>query len=806
MTAQQRSLLSRVLDPFSSITTGVWLLGLLFLYCSIGSAGVLYPKSFALFDSSSWVHAQLRQWRPFEMTEFEWFHWWPFDLLVGLICVNVVVATLRRIPLNVINLGVWLIHTGILILCLGSWIYFASKVEGDVPVLRRELAIVTPSGQRASLPMIPGNAIDLGQTRVRIWGVDPEWHDPEAAADAPTHFQAQVFVERSDGARFLRTLVDGRPELSADLVQTDDPMQPMKPALEVSGEPLAYDDMQLSLQLAPSRHVYLAHWVQKSWALYLREITGGVPSEWVQRPVNDLPLYNDSVRSGEEIWSAPGDPAPVHPLSVAVAANSAADPLPDTVLRITDYLRYARMQVQRAAGGPHDPYVDIVLEELAGNEWPYTLVAFDEDQWQADEGFVGFFWLQSEQEKTAFGEVAPPRVIVSAPGGSEVADHEVEAVVLNDEELAWNAVPGSDVEFRVEFIQDFKDVEFTGSLASVELRSTEDDRHWRRFVFDGTNVERNVDLQPSQLMPDGRRNIAPTPGQELEGFEDVIDIRYVAARQPAPISILAGPEPHELGVVLNIDPSQRGVYMPVEVGERVSLGAGATLRIDGFASHSRVEARPFRVPIRERESQVRHRSAMIGLEVPGSREGHVWVPYHHYPLNSQRDNLRRFNYDPTEISMRDGRTYQVVLSRQRFALPSPVVLDDFTLTEHQGGYTGSTLSIRDWTSQVRFVNSDGSYSSRMPVSVNSPAEHEGLSYFQMEWDPPSPSRGQGDVPSKGLNYTVLGVGNRHGVLIQLLGCCIAVLGMIYAFYVKPVLRRRLIARARERASTSAGAV
>ena len=37
---------------------------------------------------------------------------------------------------------------------------------------------------------------------------------------------------------------------------------------------------------------------------------------------------------------------------------------------------------------------------------------------------------------------------------------------------------------------------------------------------------------------------------------------------------------------------------------------------------------------------------------------------------------------------------------------------------------------------------------------------------------------------------MLGVGNRHGVNTMLLGCCLSVLGMIYAFYVKPVIKRR----------------
>ena len=34
----------------------------------------------------------------FEKTEMEWFNWWPFNLLMVLICLNLTVATLRRIP------------------------------------------------------------------------------------------------------------------------------------------------------------------------------------------------------------------------------------------------------------------------------------------------------------------------------------------------------------------------------------------------------------------------------------------------------------------------------------------------------------------------------------------------------------------------------------------------------------------------------------------------------------------------------------------------------------------------------------
>ncbi len=54
-------------------------------------------------------------------------------------------------------------------------------------------------------------------------------------------------------------------------------------------------------------------------------------------------------------------------------------------------------------------------------------------------------------------------------------------------------------------------------------------------------------------------------------------------------------------------------------------------------------------------------------------------------------------------------------------------------------------------------------------------------------------------------YTVLGVGNRHGIYTQLAGCTIAVFGMLYAFYVKPVIKRRHLERAQARAGSAAKA-
>ena len=127
-----------------------------------------------IFQAGAWKHEQLRQWRLFEMTEFEWFHWWPFDLLMGLIALTLIVTTLRRIRFSVVNLGVWMIHTGIITLIIGSLIYFGTKLEGDTPVARRSIVVQVldddgqPVGPRERLSVFAGNGITVGEGEGRF--------------------------------------------------------------------------------------------------------------------------------------------------------------------------------------------------------------------------------------------------------------------------------------------------------------------------------------------------------------------------------------------------------------------------------------------------------------------------------------------------------------------------------------------------------------------------------------------------------------------------------------------------------------
>jgi hypothetical protein len=61
-------------------------------------------------------------------------------------------------------------------------------------------------------------------------------------------------------------------------------------------------------------------------------------------------------------------------------------------------------------------------------------------------------------------------------------------------------------------------------------------------------------------------------------------------------------------------------------------------------------------------------------------------------------------------------------------------------------------------------------------------------FFQAQWDP------------DGQRWTILGVGNRPGVNVMICGCVMIVSGVLYAFYAKPIIIRRMKRNALQKAA------
>ncbi len=75
----------------------------------------------------------------FEMTELEFYGWWPLKLILALFVLNLIWATIRRIEFKFANLGVLTVHTGIITVALGSIFYSRAKIEGDALLFRHDL-------------------------------------------------------------------------------------------------------------------------------------------------------------------------------------------------------------------------------------------------------------------------------------------------------------------------------------------------------------------------------------------------------------------------------------------------------------------------------------------------------------------------------------------------------------------------------------------------------------------------------------------------------------------------------------------
>jgi hypothetical protein len=552
------------------------------------------------------------------------------------------------------------------------------------------------------------------------------------------------------------------------------------------------ETLELSLAYAPQEWFYLSNDMTKSWALYLREVVAGDPPRpWVQRPIRGLPLYNDYVADLEAVWRPGGQgPSRPRPLHVEIPpAENADDPLGDVTIVATSYLRCATMDTRRSLGeGLFDPAVDVRLETADGRRQEHRLVAFDAAHQSREQGQLVFEWIDDPDRIDALLEAREPVLRISVPEASVEIETPIRQTMNLDPHLPMTPIDGTDYSYRVRFLQD--GLRLRGgeviSVAAVEIESPQ--RTFVRWVCD--------DPSKTGDMPD-TDDPGAAHGEVLETDPGIV-MEYLPGAHPAAVTIVGGPGEEDLRLVLALGGAEPQVREVIP-GRPIDLGAGITLTVLRCAARTSLVTRPAIIPPSQRDRDFRAQLAMVQVELPdaGGVQTH-WLPFHHWPVRDPSQSLAGA-YRPTEVVLGDGRRVELMFSRQRRKLPSPAVLEDFVLDTHIGGFTGQNLSVLNWTSVVRFRDGDD-WTPVQRVSVNDPQEHGGYWYFQAQWDPPDPQRGYA-----GLNYTVLGVGNRHGVNVMLLGCCLSVVGMIYAFYVKPVIRRRRLQAGLAAAAVEAGA-
>ena len=854
--------INAVLRFFSSVRLGIVLLVVLFFYSWIGSAGIFYPTSILIFDQP-WAHSMPRQWRAFELTEFEWFHTWFFDLNIALIVVNITVTTLRRIPLTVLSLGVWNIHAGIVILCLGSVIYFGTKVEGDAPVIRRNVVLTTASGER-TIPALMGNRIGftdgqrqryemtisrieperhtdgndafavvldgIGPTgpftvdlvdgqggrafsreilvtlgdesttvqaregatgaiggddgyQIAVASIQPSWtllSGPDAGRGA---YAIEISIRRlQDDFIFGRQLLDGYPEFTEDIVGGRRSINVPEYGTRTIDDTISATIRRVPvpspfrLTLSPSPQQYF--WEKDSSALKVREIPAGgdrAEIDWWSYPIRNLPRYNDYFGRLEDVW--PLNSETPGPLSIGFTSSELERGPMQYIddIRITGYLRYAILDERQVGDGALlNPYARLRIQDQTGQFQDAELFAFDPARRQVS-GVMQFDWIADIARLERYEQPWRTRRL-----SLRVPDRDIELDVVIDESTLTRDAPfldieGSDVRWRATRLFDDLSMPDGGILSVLVVEVEIDGRTIKRWVANEPMRSRDIaggDGGDHQMMP-------PDP---------IVSMTYdpgIAGR----VVLVAGPG--EIGTRLVFYGADgMPTIREVTEGDQLELDNGISVTLADFETNSQLESRPAIVPEpqRVRNVDLGRYQQWVQVEVrDGDRVHREWLAFHRYSHRHVSESMPGHGaFRPTEIKLRDGRTIELMFSRERLAMKHPVILDDFHMIAHTGGYTGQTNTIRDWESHVRFLTEEGPSDIRV-VRSNGPAAWKGLWFFQSFWDPPEH---ESDVPLDGLSYTGLGIGNRRGVYIQLFGCCLSVAGMLYAFYVKPVIRRR----------------
>lgn len=747
-----------MLDTVGNVWFGVTMMVLILVYAWIGSAGI--P-----------VWTEERFWfvrQTFEKTEMEWFRWWPFNVLLAALTLALILVTIRKIKLNLPNLGVWTVHSGILILMLGCAIYFGNKIEGDMAVYRRQ-AVVTVPGGTGSLILRPGEQTvvrgDDRAYRVDVANLNPSYELLTGEDAGETTYAAQLRFTPVGGGPvsepFVRQLLVGYPQY------TEDVLPGRGRAVKAIGRKLVDEVLEVELAYVPTDTIHL----RDEMSLYAR-----LPGEerWSEMPLPSLPRYREHVSSPEDLWQPPGGPRAQYPpleLSGDWKDRGGLDGKNLSAV-VTGFLPFAHL-VERwePGGGRFNPFARVTVT-VGGSTFHEELLAKvpGRNRVALADGLLtaSFKWLADESELAGYLEPREPRLVVRVPAAGVRR-------TIPLEELMAREVPITGTGYRLKGLELYPSwtLASTGEPASMVLVDVSGGgpRFRRAVVYPRAELSQDLDDSGTRhqgLLDDGIR-------MELE---NVPESGLLIVGGAAGLHVLLVSQG---GEVLH-EAAQAGV--PVSL-----LDGGLTVTVDALDERSRPVARPMLIPSRERDLKAGPFYSMIQVRVDdGQASESMWLPYSHYSHPSV------LGFRPRTVTLPDGRQIELLFSRETYKMPVPVVLESFQLETYPG-----REQERDYISLVRFVE-EGEASELHEVRSNQPTEHLGWWFFQATWDPPRPQMGHA-----GMNYTGIGVGNRHGVLVMLLGSALTVLGTLYAFYVKPVVLRRLRDKGRARARRTTAA-
>jgi len=744
-------------------------------------------RFFAEF-SEQYASVTVRRLPGFEMTELEFYSWWPLRIILLLFVINMVVATVRRIEFNVKNLGVLMVHTGIITIALASVFYQAAKKEGDTILL-------------AGAPAAQGT--DSGPAQTIFWD--------------NTHLALYIGQDSGFG---------GRPQFEVRRIRNvpryndyalDSGLQGRKTLTDLRHEAASGPDAD---------HTNHAHAQTGLPPIDIRVPDGDPERGWVDSDLRfRLVGYANYADLRDELIRA--TPQEIEALTAADELNPLRTVrllfrLPDANGNFEPAGNSPSAQVFRYDLTPRSPEGRLSANEVMHVE--YTLNTSDE-RWASKTTPVPF---AGDALRIAIPGAGPEgadlvRVVPARPGERYDIGRTGWSVGVRD---LLPEPPFPIITAGYEGLTSpVAILDITGPPQPTEEEAQPQEpvafERWAYLRY----PELNQDIAGTQ--EDGRPNRGP------EDPRIQVDVISGATLQVAIDETTTGPQAGTRRVAIRVPGGGVRVFDPVQadlIPDLLNTPGADQPKLDlqffGGWQHAKRVQRPVPVPEPEQDGSIvgTHRQAALAVEVtsdtiPNWSET-VWVPFAQYFGGG-------INAGDTPVALPDGRTVRLGFGRFMHHFPGfTLSMRDFEMIayDHRG-------APRDYRSLVRVaprltVAQQFGQNTDIPfdpfdhwVQLNEPlrAPHHwdddrpwlvnalrrlaaGLNpdqyklsqagWDQQGWTESQNLADQGLIPEPRAQFTILGVGNNPGIHIIALGGILMGVGIPYAFYLKPYLVKR----------------
>ncbi|MDX2017822.1 MAG: hypothetical protein SFY95_09340 [Planctomycetota bacterium] len=768
-------------------------------------------RFFAEF-TNAYKSVTLRRLPGLEMSELQFYSWWPLRIILFLFVLNMITATVRRIDFNVKNLGVLTVHTGIVIISLGSIYYSGLKMEGDTVLLSANAAPQLSGKTEDGRTVGPIQRVFYDNTDVALyvnegfgWEQRPMRGGPGGVPrynDYNLHLIGSMLPEQATPAEPSAWEVAGWVRPWMPQATGKDSRRPL--SVTVPQSPIRGSDDPLSLRVVG----YCAY--------------GELRDDWVRAA--PLPEGNQPLRLIELHSRVPDETGKVNP----------GRAFSFVLLPATPRFRGAEnalMNVEMLLDAPN------TSDQQAGDQKASELLA---SRWRdlAEP-------LPAGTEHALVVEVPKPdgtlrRVVRPVAPGEQflVEGWRLTVKELNPEPPFPIITPG-----------------YQGATSSVAIVRVEppagasEAEPFERWVYHRF-PELNQDIL-DKPKDDGRPNRRGASAAIRVGYIDAAKL-HVYLRESA-----SG----ELRALVRLPASSdQGGQVPGGVREIAAIDAGkgdagnGKVKIADFVplldlvraaswENARKVERPIPTPEleQERDNVGNHMKALLGLQVahrnfPGWSEI-VWVPFVKYQsLGSETDRgvtlpdgtlvklsfgraqhrLPGFQLQLVEFEMlsydhrgapRDFQSVVRVTPQPRTSLgfgnaaPEPTVeVPAFDPYVHVASLNAPLNAPFQWTEERPWWENLGG---RLAAGLN-PRQFKfsQAGWDQQGWNQSQAQVDQGLAEKPSVSFTILGVGNNPGIHVVALGGILMGMGIPWAFYIKPWLVRR--EKARIQAQVAAG--